>query len=308
MKTLLQACTFCALLLTGFGRENAEQPVVILYEYPDYQGGWLVLPAGDDLGQTEDLYFSNGHRLAGHVGSIEVGRGVHVTLSSEPGFRGAALQLNMNLPDLQRVEANGFLQSWTNIQSIHSTFDREEWYRSPVVVVVRDHEQDEIIRRSFHEIIGRNPEEQDLLVYRGQLRQPGWNEQRLREEIRHSAEFRDRVANRIIERAYREVLGRSPDARDLDHYRNQLIDKGMSEEGLYRDLRRSEEYRGPVVNRMIARAYQELLGRAPDAAGLDHYRNQLIDKGMSEQGMREDLMRSDEYKRRHNGGAPGRRN
>ncbi|MFI5337509.1 MAG: DUF4214 domain-containing protein, partial [Opitutales bacterium] len=103
------------------------------------------------------------------------------------------------------------------------------------------------------------------------------------------------------------VLGRAPDPKAYDHYRNELIDKGMTDRMLVTDLRRSAEFRGPVVNGMIARAYHELLGRAPDPAGLDHFRNQIIDKGMTEFEMRNDIMRSAEYRNRHRGADEPRR-
>ena len=301
MKTSLLLGAFLALGLTGFGRDNTDKPVVILYEQANFQGGWLVLPAGDDLAEVRELYFSNGHRLEGNVGSIELGRGVGATLSGEPGFRGVALQLRTSLPQLREVESGGIRQNWAGFQSLHTTFDREEWYRTPVVVVAAPPpppDPDVIILRTYREILGRSPSEQDFRIYRQRVRQFGWDERMLGEDIRHGEEYRGPVVGRMIERAYREILGRPAGPRDLEHYRHEIFDRGMTEEGLRRDLRHSEEFRGPVVNRMIARAYHDILGREPDAAGLDHYRNQLIDKGMTEERMREDLSRSDEARRR----------
>lgn len=103
---------------------------------------------------------------------------------------------------------------------------------------------------------------------------------------------------KIVRRAYQDILQREPDESGLRSFRSRMIDQGWTEQMVRDALRRSEEYRGPVVNAMIARAYRDLLGREPDASGLDHYRNQIIDKGMSEEDMRNDLRRSAEYRNR----------
>ncbi|MBI2518038.1 MAG: hypothetical protein HYV95_14130 [Opitutae bacterium] len=103
---------------------------------------------------------------------------------------------------------------------------------------------------------------------------------------------------KIVRRAYQDILQRAPDESGLRSFRSRMIDQGWTEQMVRDALRRSEEYRGPVVNAMIARAYRDLLGREPDARGLDHYRNQIIDKGMSEEDMRNDIRRGAEYRNR----------
>lgn len=109
---------------------------------------------------------------------------------------------------------------------------------------------------------------------------------------------------KLIRRAYQDVLLREPDAAGFRTYRTRLIEQGWTEQMMRDDLRRSAEYRGPVVNELIRRAYRDLLGREPDPRGVDHYRNQIIDKGMTEQGMRDDLMRSEEYRNRQRNPLP----
>lgn len=112
--------------------------------------------------------------------------------------------------------------------------------------------------------------------------------------------------DRIVRRAYQDILQREPDESGRRSFRSRIIEQGWTEQMVRDALRRSEEYRGPVVNAMIARAYRDLLGREPDAGGLDHYRNQIIDKGRSEEDIRNDIRRSAEYRNR--GRAPeGRR-
>lgn len=49
-----------------------------------------------------------------------------------------------------------------------------------------------------------------------------------------------------------------------------------------------------MFERIIVLAYEQILGRLPDEGGLAHY-NSEMKSGMSEAGMREDLLRSEEY-------------
>jgi hypothetical protein len=65
----------------------------------------------------------------------------------------------------------------------------------------------------------------------------------IRDNIRRGEEFRNEGANRIIHRAYREVLGREADPEGLRHFRHQLLEKNWTEGDVCDALRKSEEYR-----------------------------------------------------------------
>ena len=115
----------------------------------------------------------------------------------------------------------------------------------------------------------------------------------------------DRVDyEKVIARAYEDVLLRKPDADGLRYYRGLMIDQGWTEQMVRAHLRKSDEYRGPVINRMIERAYQDLLVRQPDPSGRAHYRNQILNRGLTEQGLRDALRRSDEFRQRTQPPAP----
>jgi len=69
-------------------------------------------------------------------------------------------------------------------------------------------------------------------------------------------------------------------------------------------------YRPAEVDVMISRAYRELLRREPDQNGLAHYRYQLLWNGLTQEGMRQEILDSPEYRNRmHNvrGWQPNRR-
>ncbi len=51
-----------------------------------------------------------------------------------------------------------------------------------------------------------------------------------------------------------------------------------------------------TATRQITAAYEDLLGRKPDDAGLREFRTQMVDKGLSEKKMRAAIKRSEEYK------------
>ncbi|HET7534804.1 MAG TPA: hypothetical protein VFJ90_00020 [Candidatus Didemnitutus sp.] len=104
--------------------------------------------------------------------------------------------------------------------------------------------------------------------------------------------------DKIIKRAYQDILLRDPDPTGLRDFHIKMIDQGWTEQQVRESLRRSEEFRGKVVNDMIGRAYRDTLGREPDPRGLDHYRNQILDHDWTEASVRDDLRKSDEYKRR----------
>jgi hypothetical protein len=50
---------------------------------------------------------------------------------------------------------------------------------------------------------------------------------------------------------------------------------------------------------IVQRAYEDLLGREPDAGGLQQYRDAMLNRGWSEAQVRESIMSSPEYKSKH---------
>ncbi len=104
---------------------------------------------------------------------------------------------------------------------------------------------------------------------------------------------------RIITRAYEDVLNRKPDPGGMRNYRIKMIDEGWSEEDVRNDLRKSGEAKKSDVDLIIKRAYQDLLGRNPDRGGYDQYSRHLRDDGWSEEDVRNDIRKSQEYKNKH---------
>ncbi|NCC61976.1 MAG: DUF4214 domain-containing protein [Verrucomicrobiae bacterium] len=109
----------------------------------------------------------------------------------------------------------------------------------------------------------------------------------------------DRDPTTIVEEAYEDILGRKPDKDGLRNYRSKIIDEGWSESDVRKSLRESSEYKGQDTDKIIKNAYEDLLGRKPDKAGYDNYKNLIENKGWSEKDVRNALRKSDEYKNRN---------
>lgn len=108
-----------------------------------------------------------------------------------------------------------------------------------------------------------------------------------------------RTAENIVQRAYRDFLGRNPDPEGLRVYREKLIDRGWSEDDLRRDLRNSQEFRSINPDEVIGKAYREVLKREPDPEGLRHYRDLFVNRGWTIPQIRADLVHSDERSDKH---------
>jgi TorA maturation chaperone TorD len=167
-------------------------------------------------------------------------------------------------------------------------------------------QQDQTIQKVFREVLKREPTKKELRRYRNLMDEEQWSERDIREDLRGRTDYRrisrerNTEADRIIGRAYEDVLGRAPDAGGLRDYRIKMIDQGWTEQDVREDLRKSPEHNSTQVqqqaaDRIIRRAYQELLGREPDPNGLWHYRSQVTDNGWDEQDVRRAIMKSPEY-------------
>ena len=167
-------------------------------------------------------------------------------------------------------------------------------------------QQDQTIKKVFREVLKREPTKKELRRYRNLMDEEQWSERDVRDDLRGRTDYRriskerNADAELIIGRAYEDVLGRAPDAGGLRDYRLKMIDQGWTEQDVREDLRKSPEYNSTqgqqqAADRIIRRAYQDLLGREPDPNGLWHYRSQVTDNGWDEQDVRRAIMKSPEY-------------
>ena len=99
----------------------------------------------------------------------------------------------------------------------------------------------------------------------------------------------------FVTREYLSLLHRTPDPGGLNHFVTQL-ESGMSPEFVEAGIVASDEYFGDHGNTntgWLNGVYQDLLGRAPDSSGLDHWLSKLAG-GESTLGVASEITSSSE--------------
>jgi len=171
-----------------------------------------------------------------------------------------------------------------------------------------------IVRRAYQDILGRDPDPEGMRTYRSNIIDRGWSEQDVREALRNSPEYasgpaRTASADRIIRRAYQDILGREPDQGGLETYRRNIIERGWDEQDVRAALRHSQERRDVVrgqrtlsdaeASDIVRRAYLSVLSREPDANGMRDYKARILNDRWTEQQVVNALRNSDEYRSKH---------
>jgi hypothetical protein len=165
-------------------------------------------------------------------------------------------------------------------------------------------EPETIIRRAYEDILGREPDREGMRTYRSKMMDEGWSEREVREALRrsdehNSSERRYASADRIIRRAYEDVLHREPDPEGLQTFRRHIVEDGFDEHDVRQALWRSPEKRqlsDADATAMVRRAYQTVLNREPDPTGMRDYKRRLLRDHWSEQQLMQALRESDEYR------------
>ena len=148
------------------------------------------------------------------------------------------------------------------------------------------------------------------------LRRQGWNDRissiRVetlggfgRRDDRGGSGGRGNQADRLVRRAYQDVLNREPDAEGMRVYRSRVIDEGWTEQQVREALRNSPEYRTNAgaargmtrerATEIVRRAYLSVLNREPDA-GAQGYIDGVMRQGWTEEDVARELRRSPEYR------------
>ncbi len=217
-------------------RDRERGPRVIVYEDAEYRGDRLVLYPGDSLENLSGLTFENGGRLNDRISSIRVEGGAEVYVHADARFRGAVMRLTENTRDLTgRLLPGSVSTSWNDrISALRVEGRRRDEPKA---------DPDAIIKRAFLDLLGREPDPAGVRDYRSLVIDQGWTETMVRDNIRRSDEFRREGADRIVRRAYLDVLGREADPEGLRLYRGKVLDKNWTEGDVRDALRKSDEYR-----------------------------------------------------------------
>lgn len=244
---------FCLLTLVAAAqnppRERREErldrehgPRVILYEKANFGGDALIVYPGDSLENLARVAPDGGRSFNDRISSIRVEGGAEVYVYTDAEFRGAAMRLVESARDLTgRLLPGSGSASWNDrISSLRVELRRRDEPRA---------EPDVIIKRAYTDLLGRDPDPAGRRDYRSLIIDQGWNERMVRDHIRRGEEFRGGGADRIIRRAYLDVLEREPDPAGLKEYRRNLLEKDWTEGDVRDALRKSEEFRKKPANR-----------------------------------------------------------
>ncbi len=221
---------------------------VIVYQHAGFRGDALVLHPGESIENMSGLTFENGTKLNDGISSIWIEGDVEVFAYENARYRGEALRLTENARDLTgRPVGGGVGVSWNDrISSLRVERSRRPGPRP-------DPERpgggrppadpDKLIKETFNELLGRQPDAGELREFRSRIIDAGWTERMLRDHLRREDRYRNEAAELIVRRAYREVLGREVDPAGLRQYTWAVRDKGWTESDVKDDLRKSAEYR-----------------------------------------------------------------
>ncbi|MCU0579356.1 MAG: hypothetical protein MUF69_07395 [Desulfobacterota bacterium] len=172
-----------------------------------------------------------------------------------------------------------------------------------------DREIDRIIWDAYFDILGREPDADGLSYYRSRIIDYGWTERDVRGDLRGGQEYRRtdtpmtrREAERIVRRAYLDVLGREPDP-GARPWVDKILYENWTEEDLIRELHKSDEYRQPrpqisrrEAERIVRRVYLDVLDREPDP-GARPWVDKILHENWTEEDLIRELRKSDEYRR-----------
>jgi hypothetical protein len=173
-------------------------------------------------------------------------------------------------------------------------------------------DRDRAIRRAYEDILHRKPSDIELRHYRELMEDDDWTEDDVRDDLReerdhdggdrgHRSGHRSEDPDRIVRRAYEDILDREPDSAGLRLYRSRIVDDDWTEDDVRKALRESPEYRThreQRADKIVRDAYQDVLGRAPDAAGLRTYKDHVLRDDWDERQVRDALRKSPEYRQK----------
>ncbi len=101
---------------------------------------------------------------------------------------------------------------------------------------------EQAIARMYREVLGREPDPKGLAHYQAKWRE-GWTQGQIRADLRRSHEGRNSHIHGAITRAYRDLLGREPDAGGYANFERLMREKGWSERDVRASIQASDEYR-----------------------------------------------------------------
>ncbi|GAB5560832.1 MAG: hypothetical protein SynsKO_24790 [Synoicihabitans sp.] len=265
-----------------YPEEEQEIPLsevtVTLYSAPDFRGDSITLVGDAILEDLNDVRFDNGRRANNRVSSIWIEGHAHVSLFDFADFRGESITLMESEADLDLV-LQGRHGDWDNdISSLTIETHSPEFACEPGPIGGEPYPV--VIGPSHPEPTIPSPRPVQVI----EVYSPYDHHYRM-----------DPTVVRKIDRAYQDVLRRSPDEAGRKTYYWTMIERDWSESRLRKELRKSDEYHQQTIPAVVKKVYREVLGREPDPAGFQFYTQKMSRDGWYESRLRDALKRSPEY-------------
>lgn len=201
-------------------------------------------------------------------------------------------------------DCTGRPPSEREIRKYHDLAYQQRWNREQFRQEFRRSDEcraltpDRAVQNAFRELLRREPTSGEYRIFVRRMELEDWTPGQVRQAIRDSEEYREIEINRTIEHAFQELLGHRPSHEQRNHYRDRMLRRGLDEDGLYREIRESREYRIDIPNEKITLAWKNILGREPDVRGLDRYRETVYKRNLSIEDIERDLRKSPEFAER----------
>ena len=205
---------------------------VTFYQDVDFRGASITLEAGDEIENLTMERFSNGGGANDRISSIRIEGPIEVTVYRDSRYRGASQRFTRDVRNLAHEGGQ-----WNDIiSSIRTEF------RRPGEAHAERAEIDRAIARVFRDTLNRKPDQSEQWRYRARMIDDSWSEKDVRSELTRTDEYR-RVVERVVSKAYRDLLGREADPGGLRNYSRLMLQEKWTEEDVRHSIREGEEYR-----------------------------------------------------------------
>ncbi len=208
----------------SWGHGRTPHDGACFYKDADFRGEYFCIPAGEGIP-------SMGRDMNDEISSIRIYGRAEVAVYRDRQYTGRSSAFRGNVTNLKSVGWNDTISS---VQVFHGR-------PSP-------YEAERIVHSAYRELLGHDPDPQGLRFYRDRIVEEGWSESRVRDAIRSSPEYRERMtmtydkAREIVRRAYLEVLRREPDPGSSG-YVDKVMRQHWTQADVEKELRKSAEYR-----------------------------------------------------------------
>jgi hypothetical protein len=209
-----------------WGHERAPHDGACFYRDADFHGEYFCIAAGEMVG-------SMASDMNDQISSIRIFGRTEVNVYRDRNLTGRSARFDRDVVNLKN-------QNWNDtISSIQVV---------PARSSVSPQDAERIVTHAYQEVLARSPDTEGMRVYRSHVIHDGWSEVRVRDALRASPEYREKMtmtypkAQDVVRRAYLNVLKREPD-QGASGYVNHVMRDHWTEADVERELRKSPEYR-----------------------------------------------------------------